>query len=95
MRRYLPDTTPLRAYLQNRHAAIEVIRPWIVQREAATSILIYAEIVEYLKGLTDFPRRHSHRRDLLSEITPYFLTYGILERYADIRRRLRRPMGLG
>jgi predicted nucleic acid-binding protein len=29
------------------------------------------------------------------EISPYFLTYSILERYADIRRQLRPPHGPG
>jgi predicted nucleic acid-binding protein len=91
VRRYLLDTTPLTAYLLNRPVAVELIRPWIRQREAATSILVYAEVVEYIKAFPNFPERQAQLRDLLSEITPYFLTYTILERYADIRRHLRPP----
>lgn len=34
-------------------------------------------------------------RSLLRGAYPYFLTYGILERYADIRRQLRPPHGPG
>jgi predicted nucleic acid-binding protein len=32
---------------------------------------------------------------LLREVYPYFLTYAILERYADIRRAMRPPHGAG
>ena len=48
-----------------------------------------------IKGLSDFPRRHKDLRRLLGEIYPYFLTYSILERYADLRRLLRSPYGTG
>ena len=34
-------------------------------------------------------------RGLLGAIYPYFLTYSILERYAEIRRTLRPPHGPG
>ena len=95
MRRYLLDSAPVAAYLHGRNAAVDLITPWIVNREAATSILVYAEAVEYLKGLSDFSRRHDNLRRLLTEIYPYFLTYSILERYADIRRLLRPPHGTG
>ena len=95
MRRYLLDSAPVAAYLHGRNAAVDLITPWIVNREAATSILVYAEVVEYLKGLSDFSRRHDNLRRLLTEIYPYFLTYSILERYADIRRLLRPPYGTG
>jgi predicted nucleic acid-binding protein len=42
-----------------------------------------------------FSRRHKDLKHLLSEIYPYFLTYSILERYADLRRLLRSPYGAG
>jgi len=77
MRRYLIDTTPLAAFLFNRPAAISLMSPWIRNHEATTSILVYGEIVEYLRN------------------RPYFLTYPIMERYADIRRQLRPPHGPG
>lgn len=34
-------------------------------------------------------------RALLGEVTPYKLTYPILERYADLRRAMRPPHGPG
>ena len=95
MRLYLLDTTPLAAYLNQRPAAVNLIRPWIERREAATSILAYGEIVEYIRGLPDFERRHSQLRRLLRDVYPYFLTFSILERYAEIRRALRPPHGPG
>jgi predicted nucleic acid-binding protein len=90
MRRYLIDTPLLTAYLHRRSAAVVMISPWIGQREVATSILVYGEVVEYLKGRPDFPLHHAELRELLGEIPPYFLTYKIMERYSDIRRQLRR-----
>jgi hypothetical protein len=91
MRRYLLDTSLVAAYLQNRKATVELITPWIQNHEAATSIIVYAEVTEYLKGLPDFSKRLGDFRTLLRSIYPYFLTYSILERYAEIRRLLRRP----
>ncbi len=44
MKRYLLDSAPLAAYLHGRKAAIDLITPWILRREVATSILVYAEI---------------------------------------------------
>jgi predicted nucleic acid-binding protein len=92
MRRYLLDTGPLGAYLQGRPAVIELVTPWLEGREASTSILVYAEVVEYIKGFPQFPNLHAQPRRLLRQVYPYFLTYHILERYADIRRTLRRPL---
>ena len=95
MRRYLLDTGPLGAYLQGRQAVVNLVTPWLRQHEAATSILAYAEVVEYIKGFPDFLTLHTQLRRLLRHIYPYFLTYRILERYADLRRSLRRPYGPG
>ena len=95
MRRYLLDTGPLGAYLQGREAAVDLIVPWIRRSEAATRILVYGEIIEYLKSLHDYPAKYLGLRSLLGAIYPYFLTYAILERYADIRRTLRPPHGPG
>lgn len=95
MRRYLLDTTPLAAYLQGREAAVSLITPWIDRHEVATSILVYAEVVEHLRRLPDFPDQQHQLRRLLREIYPFFLTYSIMERYADIRLALRKPYGSG
>lgn len=95
MRRYLLDTTPLAGYLQGRPGAVTLVDPWLERHEAATSILIYGEIAEYLLGRQDFPRRDAELRRLLQSITPFFLSYATLRRYASIRRQLRPPHGPG
>jgi predicted nucleic acid-binding protein len=95
MRRYLLDTSVLSAYLHSRQGAIALVSPWIRAQEAATSILVYGEVIEYLQGRPQFSQRQSQLRELLSQITPYFLTYRILERYAAIRRQMRPPHGPG
>src|SRR5947208_3468579 len=95
MKRYLLDTSPLAAYLQSRKGAVELITPLIRKHEVATSVLAYAEVTEYIKGLPHAQKRSQDLRLLLREIYPYFLTYSILERYADIRRNLRPPYGKG
>lgn len=95
MKRYLLDTSPLAAYLQSRKGAVDLITPLIKKHEAATSVLAYAEVTEYIKGLPNVQKRSRDLRLLLREIYPYFLTYSILERYADIRRKLRPPYGKG
>jgi predicted nucleic acid-binding protein len=95
MRRYLLDTAPLSALLLARPAAVDLITPWLKRHEVATSILAYAEVVEYSKDFADAKRRQSQLRTLLGEVYPYFLTYPILERYTDLRRSLRKPHGKG
>src|SRR5205085_782124 len=55
------------------------------------SILVYAEVTEYIQGFPNAPQRQHELRLLLREIYPYFLTYSIVERYADLRRKLRPP----
>ena len=95
MKRYLLDSTPLSSYLQGRPAAIALIDPWLDPHEAATSILVYGEGVEYLMARPGFAKRDAELRRLLHEITPFFLTYSTLRRYATLRRQLRPPHGPG
>jgi predicted nucleic acid-binding protein len=95
MRRYLLDTGPLGAYLQGREPAVDLFLPWIRRSEASTSVLVYGEVIEYIKGLHNYPTKYMVLRGLLGAIYPYFLTYSILERYAEIRRALRPPHGPG
>lgn len=95
MKRYLLDTTPLVAYLKGVPSARELVEPWIRRREAATSILVYGEVMEYYKSFVDLATRQAQLRTLLREVSPYVPTYGILDRYADIRRQLRPPHGPG
>ncbi len=49
-------------------------------------MLVYGEVIEYLKGLPTFKEYKTRLQKLfeLKQITPYPLTYAILERYADI-----------
>lgn len=95
MRRYLLDTPAIAALLSNRPSAVALMRPWIVNNEAATSAVVYGEVIEYVKGRADYPRHQRALRTLLREVRPYSPTYAILERYADLRRSLRPPYGPG
>src|SRR5262249_31798247 len=53
------------------------------------------EVNEYFKDLPDYARAHAALRNLLRGVSPYFLTYSIMNRYADIRRQMRPPHGAG
>ena len=65
MKRYLLDTSILTAGLLTRPGAVDLLASWIAAREAATSILVYGEIVEYVQGFANFRARHRQLRDLL------------------------------
>lgn len=95
MRHYLLDTTPLTALLFGRRAAVERIQPWLDRDEVATCGLVYAEVIEYLRGQPNYPQRRANLRALLDTVYPYSLTDAILERYSLIRRQLRPPHGPG
>lgn len=95
MRRYLLDSGPLSAYLLGRSQALSLVKPWIVGQEVGTTFLSYGEVFEYTRGLPDSSQRQSELRRLLREIHPYPLNYAIMERYADLRRRMRPPHGSG
>jgi predicted nucleic acid-binding protein len=95
MKRYLLDTSILAAYLHNRKLAVTLLTPLMKSHHVATSILVYAEVTEYIQGLSSYHQRANQLRQLLKEIYPYFFTYSILERYAEIRRTLRPPHGKG
>lgn len=95
MNQYLLDTGPLTAFLLGRPAARTLIRRWSARREVVTSIVTYAEVVEYLKSFPNFTARRRELQAMLRRIAPLPLTYDVLERYADIRRQLRPPHGPG
>jgi len=94
MRRYLLDTPMVSAYLLSRPAALGLVGPWIEHGEVATSILVYGEVNEYIRGREDYPQLHAQLVDLLKEIPPFFVTYPIMRRYGDLRRSLRTTNGL-
>lgn len=96
MRRYLLDIGPLAALLLNRPAAVALLDPLMARGELATSLLVYGEVVEYLKGFgRDDERHRAALLDLLAAVHPYVLTLRIMERYAEVRRAMRRPYGEG
>lgn len=94
MKTHLLDTPLVAAYLLSRPVALSLITPWIRRGEAATSILVYGEVNEYISGRPDYPQLHAQLIDLLKEIRPFVLTYPIMRRYAEIRRTLRRTNDL-
>jgi predicted nucleic acid-binding protein len=79
MRRYLIDTTLLSALVTNRPPAVSLITPWMRRHEAATSILVYGEVLEGLQGRPNLVQRHHDLLTLLNEITPYFVTHVIMQ----------------
>jgi predicted nucleic acid-binding protein len=95
MKRYLLDTALLAAYLHKRAPALELLRPILKNHEAATSMIVCGEVIEYVKGLADFADRYAKFHLLLQEIPPYQLTFAVLERFAEIRRQIRQPFGKG
>ena len=95
MRRYLLDTAPLTAYILGRPTAEALIRPWIARREATTSMVVQAEVLEYCQGFADYRRRRPGLLRSLNAIYPVPLNLPILERYGALRRLLRPPHGPG
>ncbi|MBA3824178.1 MAG: type II toxin-antitoxin system VapC family toxin [Ktedonobacterales bacterium] len=87
---YLIDTVVLSQYLRGRPGAVALVRPLVSQ--SVTSIVVYAEIVEYIRGLQQTDQWYQQLRRLMEQIPPLRLTYAIADRYADIRRILR-PAG--
>jgi|SRR5579871_119606 predicted nucleic acid-binding protein len=95
MKTYLLDTGVLVALLKGRSGAVRLIRPWILRQEVATSVPVYGEAIEHLRGDPNYSQRQAELRILLRSVTPYPLTYKILERYATLRRAMRPPFGPG
>lgn len=53
MRHYLLDSAPLAGYLHGPANFVGLITPLLREHQAATSIMVYAEVIEYLKGILD------------------------------------------
>ncbi len=94
-RRYLLDANILAAFLRGRKNALSLVTPWISQQEAATSLLVYGEIIEYIMGFADYAHYQAELQALLQDIYAYPVTYAVMERYALIRRTMRPPLGSG
>jgi len=73
VRRYLLDTSPLVGYLRRRPVAVSLVAPWVAAAEAATSIVVYAEAIEHLKGLPNSSDHVAELQTALEEILPYGL----------------------
>ena len=95
MNKYLLDTSVIAGYLLKRTKAIQLVSPLLEKEEAATSMVVYGEVVEYVQGHASFTDYRDNLQALLEQIYPYPLTYPILERYATLRRSLRQPHGKG
>jgi predicted nucleic acid-binding protein len=95
MRQYLLDTGPIVAFLNGRPLARQLIGPWIDRREATTTTLNYAEVVELLRSFPDFSRRQTQLKRELRGVHTYCVSIPAAEHYAVIRRHLRPPHGPG
>lgn len=95
MRKYLLDATPLAAFMLGRKRAIDIISPWIANREVVTSIISYGEVEEHIKPSANYITLHSTLIRQLDVIQPLSVTRQIMEIYADIRLQMRAPRGKG
>ena len=89
---FLLDTNVLSAYLLRRPGAVAIIEPLVQSQDAETSILVYGEVIEYLRSFPNAGLLQAQLRRLMLNIPPRSLTYATVERYADLRRILR-PQG--
>lgn len=92
MKKYLIDNGPLVALVKGRPGAERLMHSWVENDEAATSILVYGEAVEYFKTSPDYLKYRAGLRALLQGVTPFRISYPIMERYADLRLPMR-PTG--
>jgi len=77
LRRYLLDTSCVAALPNNRAGAVALMSPWLSREEAATSIVVYGEVIEYFRGAPNFAAHRAGLRHLLRGVYPYLLTYSI------------------
>ena len=94
-RHYLLDANIVAAYLLGKQAAFELVHTWVENDEAATSILVYGEVCEYLKRFPDVSEHLVALHTLLEKVYPYPLIYSSMEQYAEIRLAMRPPKGPG
>ncbi len=71
MRKYLLDTPLVSALLNNRPGAVALVSPWISANEAATSVLVYAEVIEYIKPSSRYSQYYPALHNLLAGVYPY------------------------
>jgi tRNA(fMet)-specific endonuclease VapC len=86
---YLVDSTIVIDYLRGRKEVVELLNPLLDEQEAATSLIVYAEVLE---GLVFRSNKADMRREFEAVIGAMFLSPPdqiIAERFADIRAHLR------
>jgi predicted nucleic acid-binding protein len=72
-----------------------VLSSVIARGEAATSIIVYGEVIEYFLNFPTFSEHKVALNSVLEGVHMHRLTVPILDRYAGIRRQLQRPYGPG
>ncbi len=92
---HLLDTTPLAAYLFGRRKAVARINPLVNSKDVLTSVIVYGEIEEFIKTMSNYGKLHNDLRRQLQSIRPLPVTYAIMELYADLRLQMRAPRGTG
>jgi len=85
MKRYPLDNGIVVAFIKGRPGALRLMQPRMAAHEAATSVVVYGEAIEYFKAQTGYAKFRAGLRTFLREVSPYQLTYPILERCADLR----------
>jgi hypothetical protein len=71
MRRYLLDSGPLAGYITGNRRVTALVSPMVTAREAVTSILVYGEVTELLRGLPHPARQQTHlHRVMRTNSTP-------------------------
>jgi hypothetical protein len=55
MKGYLLDISLVAAFLHGRPHILTLIEPLVKKRQAGTSLLVYGEVMEYLKGRDNQP----------------------------------------
>jgi predicted nucleic acid-binding protein len=94
--RFILDTTPLSAYLTGRSRAVALGNRFVDEgHDVRFSLLVYGEIIEYFQGSPDDERRQLPLRAPMVAVPPVELTAEIMDRYASLRRQMRRPYGDG
>ncbi|WIG60084.1 MAG: hypothetical protein OJF49_002832 [Ktedonobacterales bacterium] len=88
--KYLLDTGPLTAYLLGRQGAVTRLDALILQGEAATSSLVYAEAIEYFHSFPHVQQLQQALRGILHhQVKKLYPTYAVCEHYARLRRAMR------
>lgn len=95
MKKYLLDTSVVAAFLNKRPGTISLVKPWFSANEVAISLLVYGEVIEYIKTKPNYKNHHLALKKLLKDLSHYSLSVAIVERYAEIRLSLRKGKLIG